>query len=194
MSGWSNGVADFDNDGFKDLFVARGNVLDNIAEFSNRGYAEPNSVFRNLGKMTFADVTTQTGADMQLAQPYRGAVIGDLFNSGKMDIVVTVLNGKAKILRNVTSNNNHWVTFQLVGTKSNRMAIGAQVKITTDDGNSQYDIVSTSAGFAASRDPRPHFGLGSFKTVKQVEVRWPSGVRQVLKDLPADQIHRIAEP
>jgi hypothetical protein len=104
------------------------------------------------------------------------------------------LNGKARILRNVTSNANNWITFQLVGTKSNRMAIGAQVKVTTEDGNSQYDIVSTSAGFADSRDSRPHFGLGPFKTVKQVEVRWPSGVRQVLKDLPANQIHRIVEP
>jgi len=111
-----------------------------------------------------------------------------------MDIVVTALNGKARILRNVTSNGNHSVTFQLVGNKSNRMAIGAQVKVTTEDGNSQYDIVSTSAGYGASRDPRAHFGLGSFKTVKQLEIRWPNAVRQVLKDLPADQIHRIVEP
>ncbi|HKW63185.1 MAG TPA: CRTAC1 family protein [Candidatus Acidoferrum sp.] len=194
MSGWSNGVADFDNDGLKDLFVARGNVLDNVAEFTNRTYSEPNSIFRNLGKMKFEDVTGQTGPDMQVAEAYRGAVIGDLFNDGHMDIVVTALNGKARILRNVTSNANHWVTFQLVGSKSNRMAIGAQLKVTTEDGASQYDIVSTSAGYAASRDPRAHFGLGSFKTVKQLEIRWPSGVRQVLKDLPADQTHRIVEP
>jgi hypothetical protein len=194
MSGWSNGVADFDNDGLKDLFVARVNVLDNVAEFTNRTYAEPNSIFRNLGKMKFQDVTAQAGADMQVAEPYRGAVIGDLFNDGHMDIVVTTLNGKARILRNVTSNGNHWVTFQLVGAKSNRMAIGAQLKLTTEDGNSQYDIVSTSAGYGASRDPRAHFGLGSFKTVKQLEIRWPNGVRQVLKDLPPDQVHRVVEP
>lgn len=194
MSGWSNGVADFDNDGLKDLFVARGNVLDNVAEFTNRSYAEPNSIFRNLGKMKFEDVTAQTGPDMQVAEPYRGAVIGDLFNDGHMDIVVTVLNGKARILRNVTSNGNHWVTFQLAGTTSNRMGIGAQLKVTTEDGTTQYDIVSTSAGYGASRDPRAHFGLGPSKTVKQLEVRWPSGVRQVLRDLPGDQIHRIVEP
>src|SRR5438445_13504661 len=82
MSGWSNGVADFDNDGLKDLFVARGNVLDNISEFSNRTYAEPNSIFRNLGKMTFEDVTARAGPDMQLAEPYRGALIRELFNHG----------------------------------------------------------------------------------------------------------------
>ncbi len=194
MSGWSNGAADFDNDGLKDLFVARGNVLDNIAEFSDRTYGEPNSIFRNLGKMTFEDVSAQTGADMQLSEPYRGAVIGDLFNDGHMDLVVTVLNGKTRVLRNVTANDNNWVEFTLVGTKSNRMAIGAQIKITTGDGKSQYDIVSTSAGYGASRDPRAHFGLGAFKTIKQVEIRWPSGERQILRDLPANRIHRVEEP
>ena len=194
MSGWSNGAADFDNDGLKDLFVARGNVLDNIAEFSNRTYGEPNSIFRNLGKMTFEDVTAQTGPDMQLSEPYRGAVIGDLFNDGHMDLVVTVLNGKTRVLRNITANDNNWVEFTLVGTKSNRMAIGAQIKITTGDGKSQYDIVSTSAGYGASRDPRAHFGLGAFKTIKQVEIRWPSGERQILRDLPANRIHRVEEP
>ena len=144
--------------------------------------------------MKFADVTAQAGPAMQVPEPYRGAVIGDLFNDGHIDIVVTVLNGKARILRTVTSNDSNWVIFRLVGTKSNRMAIGAQLKVTTEDGNSQYDIVSTSAGFGASRDPRAHFGLGKFKTVKQLEIRWPGGVRQVLKDLPVNQIHQIVEP
>ncbi|HVH89379.1 MAG TPA: CRTAC1 family protein, partial [Terriglobales bacterium] len=182
MSGWSNGVADFDNDGLKDLFVARGNVLDNIAEFSSRTYDEPNSIFRNLGRMIFEDVTPQAGPDMQVSAPHRGAVIGDLFNDGHMDIVVTALNGKARILRNVSTSTNNWIAFKLVGTKSNRMAIGAQLKLTTEDGNSQYDIVSTSAGYGASRDPRAHFGLGQFKIVKQLDIRWPSGVHQVLKN------------
>ena len=194
MSGWSNGVGDFDNDGSKDLFVARGNVLDNIAEFSNRTYGEPNAIFRNLGNMTFEDVSSQAGPALQVKEPYRGAVIGDLFNDGHIDIIVTVLNGKAKILRNVTAGSNNWVAFQLVGTKSNSMGIGAQIKITTADGKSQYDIVSTSGGYGASRDPRAHFGLGQFKTVKQVEIRWPSGVHQILRDVPSNQIRRVEEP
>jgi hypothetical protein len=194
MSGWSNGVADFDNDGLKDLVVARGNVLDNISEFSNRTYGEPNAIFRNVGKMKFEEVSSQAGPALQAAEPYRGAVIGDLFNDGHMDLIVTVLNGKTKILRNVTANGNNWVTLQLAGTKSNRMAIGAQLKLTTEDGKSQYDIVSTSAGYGASRDPRAHFGLGGFKAVKQLEIRWPSGVRQVLNNLPANRIDRIEEP
>ena len=194
MSGWSNAVADFDNDGLKDVFVARGNVLDNIAEFSARTYAEPNSLFRNMGKMTFQEVTAEAGPAIQVSEPYRGAAVGDLDNDGHLDIVVTVLNGKARILRNVSNNTNNWVEFQLVGTKSNKMAIGAQLKLTTDDGNSQYDMVSTSAGYGASRDPRVHFGVGSFKTIKELEIRWPSGQRQVLKDLPANRIQRIEEP
>jgi hypothetical protein len=193
MSGWSNGVADFDNDGWKDLFVARANVLDNIAEFSTRTYAETNSIFRNLSNMTFEDVTAQAGPGMQVAAAHRGVAIGDLDNDGRLDLAITVLNGKARILRNVSANDNNWVTFQLVGARSNRMGIGAQLKLTTEDGASQYDIVSTSAGYGASRDPRAHFGLGPSKTVRQLEIRWPSGVRQVLKDLPANRIHRIEE-
>jgi enediyne biosynthesis protein E4 len=193
MSGWGNAVADFDNDGLKDLLVARGNVLDNIADFSQRTWGEPLSVFRNLGNMKFEDISSQCGAALQVKEPYRGCVIGDLFNSGRLDVVTTALSSDARILRNVTSNPNNWVAFRLVGTKSNRMGIGAQLKLTTEDGNSQYDIVSTSAGYQASRDHRAHFGLGPFKTVKQLEIRWPSGIRQVLKNLAGNQIQSVEE-
>ena len=193
MSGWGNAVADFDNDGLKDLLVARGNVLDNISDFSARAFGEPLSIFRNMGGMKFEDVSKQTGSATELAQPYRGCVIGDLLNSGHLDIVTTALNSPARVLRNVTSSVNNWVTLQLEGTKSNRMGIGAQVKVTTDDGSSQYDIVSTSAGYQASRDVRAHFGVGPFKRVKEVEIRWPSGIRQVIKDLPTNQIHQVKE-
>ncbi len=194
MSGWSNGAGDFDNDGWKDLFVARSNVLDNIAEFSTRTYAEPNSIFRNVGGMKFEEVTAASGPDMQVPGVYRGAVIGDLFNDGHLDIVVTQLNHPAKILRNVTANGNNWIAFLLAGTKSNRMGIGAQLKLTTDDGKSQYDIASTSSGYAASRDPRPHFGLGPFRTLREVEIRWPGGERQVLRNVAANRIVDVTEP
>lgn len=193
MSGWGNGVGDFDNDGLKDLLVARGNVLDNIADFSERTFSEPLSIFRNLGGMKFEEASAQAGPSIAVSKPYRGCVIGDLFNRGKLDIVTTALNNPARILRNTSDNGNNWVKFQLVGTKSNRMGIGAQLKVTTDDGSSQYDIVSTSAGYQGSRDPRAHFGVGPFKTVKQVEIKWPSGIKQVLKDVPANQIHKVEE-
>ena len=131
---------------------------------------------------------------MQGPGVYRGAVIGDLFNDGHLDIVVTQLNGHAKILRNVTANGNNWIAFQLIGTKSNRMGIGAQLKLTTGDGKSQWDIASTSSGYAASRDPRPHFGLGSFQTAREVEIRWPSGTRQILRNVAANRIVEVTEP
>lgn len=143
--------------------------------------------------MKFDNVSSQTGSALEVAKPYRGCVLGDLFNTGRLDIVATVLNGNARILRNTTSNTNNWIKLQLAGTKSNRMGIGAQLKVTTDDGSVQYDIVSTSSGYQGSRDPRAHFGLGPFKTAKQLEIRWPSGTRQILKDLSANQIHRIEE-
>ncbi len=194
MSGWSNGVADFDNDGWKDLFVARSNVLDNVHEFSARTYPEPNGLFRNLGKMVFQSVGVQAGPDFQALGVHRGAAIGDIDNDGRMDIVVSVLNGPAKLYHNISPKQGNWVMFKLVGTKSNRMGIGAQLKLTADDGSVQYDMASTSSGYAASSDPRVHFGIGASKRIREVEVRWPSGVRQTLKDLDANQIHSIEEP
>jgi hypothetical protein len=193
MSGWANGIFDFDNDGWKDLFVARGNVLDNVALFSNRTYEEPNTVFRNLGNGKFEDVSAAAGADFSGAAAHRGAAFGDLDNDGRIDAVVTVLNGKAKYFHNVTRNANHWILLKLVGTKSNRMALGAQVAITTDDGRKQYSEVTTAVGYAGSSDPRVHFGLGTSKVIREIEIHWPSRIRQVLHNVPADQILTIEE-
>ena len=113
MSGWSNAVGDLDNDGWKDLLVARGNVLDNVSEVSTRQYGEPNGVFRNLGNLKFENVTASVGADFQKPAPHRGAVLGDLDNDGRLDAVVTVLNGEAKLFHNISANANHWITFKL---------------------------------------------------------------------------------
>ncbi len=193
MSGWSNGIFDFDNDGWKDLFVARGNVLDNVALFSNRTYEEPNTVFRNLGNGKFEDVSAGAGADFSRPAAHRGAAFGDLDNDGRIDAVVTVLNGKAKYFHNVTRNANHWILLKLVGTKSNRMGLGAQVAITTDDGRKQVNEVTTAVGYAGSSDPRVHFGLGNSKVIREIEVRWPSRIRQVLNNVQADRILTIEE-
>src|SRR5262249_21261693 len=160
MSGWSNGIFDFDNDGWKDLFVARGNVLDNVAMLSARRYEEPNTIFRNLGNGKFQDVSAQAGAEFQKAAPHRGAAFGDLDNDGRMDAVVTALNGKAKYFHNLTRNGNHWILLKLVGVKSNRMGLGAQIRITGEDGLKQYNEATTAAGYACASDSRVHFGLG----------------------------------
>jgi hypothetical protein len=193
MSGWSNGIADFDNDGWKDLFVARGNVIDNIAQMSLRQYEEPNTVFRNLGGGKFQDVSAEAGPDLGKPGAHRGVAFGDLDNDGRMDAVVNVLNGPAKYFHNVSPGANHWLLVKLVGTKSNRMGLGARIHITTDDGRQQYNHATTSTGYACSSDPRVHFGLGASKVVRQMEIAWPSGVRQTLRDVRGDQILTVAE-
>ena len=194
MSGWSNGIFDFDNDGRKDLFVARGNVLDNVSMFSNRNYEEPNTVFRNLGNRKFQDVSAEAGPDFQKLAAHRGAAFGDVDNDGRIDAVVTVLNGRAQYFHNISRNANHWILLDLTGTRSNRMAIGARVRITAEDGSTQYNHVTTAVGYACSSDSRVHFGLGASKMIREIEIKWPSGIRQVLRDVTADRIVKIEEP
>jgi hypothetical protein len=111
-----------------------------------------------------------------------------------MDLVVTALGGPVRVFRNVTETSNHWILLKLVGTKSNRMGIGAQVRITTDDGRKLYNEATTSTGYAASSDPRVHFGLGGSRTIREIEIRWPSGTRQLLRDVTADHIVEVTEP
>jgi hypothetical protein len=195
MSGWSNGVYDFDNDGWKDLFVARGNVLDNISELTpSRRYPEPNSIFHNLGGGKFQDVSASAGHGFSAEAAHRGAAFGDFDNDGRVDIVASVLGGQVQLLHNLTATDNHWGLLKLVGTKSNRMGIGAQIHITTEDGRSQWNAVTTAVGYASSSDSRVHFGLGPNKHIKMMEIRWPSGVRQVVNDPPVDRVLTIEEP
>lgn len=193
MSGWGNGIFDFDNDGWKDLFVARSNVLDNIAQFANRKYEEPNSVFRNLGNGKFQDVSREAGPDFQLAAAHRGVAFGDLDNDGRIDAVVTVLNGPLQYFHNISKNSNHWILLKLAGKKSNRMGIGAKIRITGDDGKAQYNEATTAVGYACSSDSRVHFGLGSSRMIREIEITWPSGIRQVLRNIPSDQILKVEE-
>jgi enediyne biosynthesis protein E4 len=195
MSGWGNGIFDFDNDGWKDLFVARSNVMDNIGLLiPSRQYPEPNSLFRNMGNGTFKEVSAMAGPDFQLAAAHRGVAFGDLDNDGRMDMVVTVLGGETKLFHNISDNRNHWILLSLIGTKSNRMAIGAQIRITTENGKSQWNQVTTAVGYASSSDSRVHFGLGESKSVRELHIRWPSGITQTLKDVAADRIVAIEEP
>jgi hypothetical protein len=195
MSGWGNGIIDFDNDGWKDLFVARSNVMDNISLLHpERRYPEPNSLFRNLGNGRFEDVSASAGPDFQLEGVHRGVAFGDLDNDGRMDMVVSVLGGPVKLFHNISENTNHWILLHLVGTKSNRMAIGAQIRIITEDGNSQWNEVTTAVGYASSSDSRVHFGLGTNRHIKEIQIHWPSGVKQELRDVDADRVMTIEEP
>jgi enediyne biosynthesis protein E4 len=195
MSGWGNGIFDFDNDGWKDLFVARANVMDNISELiATQPYPEPNSVFRNLGNAKFQEVSPAAGPDFQKAAPHRGVAFGDIDNDGRIDAVVTALGSQVKLLHNVSAGNKHWILLKLVGNKSNRMGIGAQIHITSEDGHSQWNEVTTATGYASSSDSRVHFGLGSNARLKILEIRWPSGIRQVLQNVATDRVLTVEEP
>jgi len=149
-------------------------------------------VFRNNGNLKIEDVSLNAGPSFQTAAPHRGAAFGDLNNDGKIDAVVTVLNGSPEIWMNRSSDHNHWISLNLVGVKSNRDGLGTKVKITTNLG-SQYNQATTAVSYNSSSDKRVHFGLGSVAVVDSIELAWPSGTRQVLKNIKADQVLTVTE-
>jgi len=192
-SGWGVRFFDYDNDGWKDLLIAQGHDLDTIElNYPNLHYREPMLLARNTSR-GFVDVSSQSGSVFRQAWVSRGLAIGDLDNDGRLDAVVTTNDGPVHVLHNETSTRNHWLLLKLVGHKSNRDAIGAEVTLKTNSGQ-QYATVSTAASYLSASDKRVHFGLGEEKAAKEIEIRWPSGTRQTLKDVPADQILQIDEP
>ena len=195
MTGWSNGIFDFDNDGWKDLFVARANVMDNIQlAVPSQTYPERNSVFRNLGNGKFEEVGDQAGPDFLSPAAHRGVAFGDIDNDGRIDAVVTSLNGQVKLFHNVSDTGHHWILIRLVGHRSNRMGIGAKVRVTTEDGRSQWNEVTTAVGYACSSDSRVHFGLNANRIIKELEIIWPSRIRQVMHSVEVDRIITVEEP
>jgi hypothetical protein len=195
MTGWGNGIFDFDNDGWKDLFVARSNVMDNIHEIiASKEYPERNSVFRNLRNGKFEDVSAEAGPAFLVPGAHRGVAFGDIDNDGRIDAVVTSLDGQVKLFRNVSLTGHHWILLRLVGSRSNRMGLGAKIKITTEDGHSQWNEATTAVGYACASDSRVHFGLGENRVIDEIEVTWPSRMRQVLRKVAVDQILEIREP
>jgi enediyne biosynthesis protein E4 len=189
LSGWSAGFMDYDNDGWKDLYSANGDV-DNIAPNAR----QHDTMFRNIGGMQFEDVSDQMGADFLRVGFQRGSAFGDLNNDGFPDLVVTSLNERPRILMNSAENGNHWLTLNLIGRYSNRDAIGAKVKLTTGSGRVLFEQVSVSVGFMSSSDKRVHFGLGQEKRIRSIDIRWPRGAVQHLADVAADRFLTIEEP
>ncbi len=191
-SGWGVRFVDYDNDGWKDLLIAQGHVLDTIA-LTNPAlhYKEPPALLRNAGR-GFVDVSKESGPIFSDRWAGRGLAIGDINNDGRLDAVITTNNGPAYILRNETSTSNHWLTVKLIGSKSNRDGIGAVVKMMTPSGI-QYQTVSTGGSYCSSSDVRTHFGLGAEMKIADIEVRWPSGIVQHVTNVDADQILTIKE-
>lgn len=192
ITAWGTGIYDFDNDGWKDLFTANGAILDNSEAVNELPSRIPNSLFHNNGNGTFSDVTNLAGKSLSVAYAHRGAAFGDLNNDGRIDIVVNCLNAHPEILINRTANVNHWLLLNLVGTKSNRDGLGTRIKLVAASGT-QYNHATTSVGYGSASDKRVHFGLGSAAKVDRLELTWPSGIKQVLKDIPGDQILTIRE-
>jgi hypothetical protein len=192
FTAWGTGAFDFDNDGRKDLFAATSDILDNADAVVHRPYALPNLLLRNKGNLTFEDVSATAGAAFSVPAAHRGTAFGDFNNDGKIDIVVTVLNGPPELLMNRTRDQNHWIILKLVGVKSNRDGLGTKVKISTSHGD-QYNEATTAVGYNSSSDKRVHFGLGDATVIDKIELAWPSGVKQILNNVKADQILTVTE-
>ncbi len=192
-SGWSLGLFDFNNDGFKDLFTVNAHVNDNIELYNQQTYRQPNSVFVNTGGGAFLDASREAGAEFQIKRAHRGCAFADFDNDGRVDVVTTSLNEPVELFRNESAGENHWLAIRLVGVKSNRDGIGAKIKIVTADDKSLFNHVTTSVGYASSSDVRAHFGLGRERTVKEIEIRWPSGALQRLKEVAVDRMLTVTE-
>jgi hypothetical protein len=192
-SGWGVQLLDFDNDGWKDLLIAQGHVLDTIElTFPNLRYREPMLLARNTGK-NFVDVSAEAGSVFQQPWVGRGLAIGDIDNDGRVDTVVATNDGPLHVLHNETPTSKHWLTLRLVGHKSNRDAIGAVVKVVTAEGV-QFATATTAGSYLSSSDKRVHFGLGLDPAAKTIEIHWPSGIRQTLQNVRGDQVLQVDEP
>jgi hypothetical protein len=192
MTAWGTGAFDFDNDGHKDLFTAGGAILDNEMEVLHRPTLQPDGLLRNNGNFNFTDVSATAGDAFLSPRLHRGAAFGSFNNDGKIDIVVSTINDKPQLLMNRTTNGNHWIILKLMGTKDNRDGLGTKVKITTAEGV-QYNHATTAVGYSSSSDKRVHFGLGKAAMIDKIELSWPTGVKQVLTHVKADQVLTVVE-
>ena len=193
-SGWGTKFFDYDNDGWKDLFVGQGHVMDNIELTQpTLRHLEPFLLMRNVsGK--FQDVTRQSGDAMIEPRAARGVAFGDLDNDGFIDVAVNCNNRPAVILRNQGANGNHWLLIDTTGSTSNRDGIGARIRLVGESGLEQFAMVSSASSYLSANDKRVHFGLGQDRRARLLEIHWLSGIVQKLEGVAADQILKVTEP
>lgn len=193
MSEFGTKLFDYDNDGWRDLFMANGHVLDNIQRYrAEVSYAEPKLMFRNIGQGVFENVSDRLGADFVLPRVSRGAAVGDFDNDGDLDILVNNCGQAPQLLRNDGGNRNHWLEILPLGTKSNRDGVGARVKLVSGD-LVLYDQRKGGMSYQSAQDTRLHFGLGQRTKIDSIEIEWPSGIKTKLGGVKCDQIIAIEE-
>ena len=190
---WGTGFGDFDNDGWPDILIASGNfssLLDGLPD--EPPYKEPLQLFRNLGDKSFEEIADKSGMNAGPAQSRRGTAFGDVNNDGNLDVLVFNVAGPPSLFLNETKNHNHRILLRLIGVRSNKMAIGARVIVTTADA-AQVDEVRGGGSYLSSNDTRLHFGLGKSTSIRNLEVRWPSGSIQSFHDLACDALYEVTE-
>jgi hypothetical protein len=191
---WGDGFIDYDNDGWKDIFIASGHVYPQVDKHDwGTSFAERPLLFRNISGKKFELVPAVKGTGLAIVIPARGAAFGDLFNDGKIDVVLNNLDAPPTLLRNVNDDRHHWIELRLLGgPKSPRDAVGATVYLTSGHQTQRGDVLS-GGSFASSSDPRIHFGLGDATTVDAIEIRWPSGSREKVPVTAVDRIYTVEE-
>jgi hypothetical protein len=191
--GWGAKFLDYDRDGLLDLLVANGHVMDNVAmQGKGATYAQPMLLYHNVGNARFDRIAPEDAAPLQLNLVARALCVGDIDNDGRQDVLLSNIEGQPLLLRNACENANHWLGLQLVGVKSNRMGIGATVRVEAG-GQQQARWCSATGSTLSAQDPRVYFGLGSNATVQKVTLRWPSGQVDTFNAVPADRYYTARE-
>jgi enediyne biosynthesis protein E4 len=189
--GFGTRLFDFDNDGDIDIYVTNGHVADNVQLYQKHTYAQKDLLYENVGGR-FRDISSQSGSVFQADRVGRGLAVADFDNDGALDVVITSVGRPAVLLKNQAGKRGNWITIRAEGTRSNRFGLGATVQVETSEGV-QVGEINNVASYQSSSDIRAHFGLGPAKTIKQMEIAWPSGAKQVLKDVAVNQILTVKE-
>jgi enediyne biosynthesis protein E4 len=189
---WGCGLVDFDNDGTLELFTAAGHLQDTVEQYDRSTTYKQHSLLLQQRSGRFTDISNEVGGPLLRAESSRGAVFGDLNNDGKIDLVVLNARAKPTVMLNTTVSANHWATLKLIGTRSNRSAIGAWAKMEAG-GRTQVEEVRAGRGYQSAEDLRLHFGLGTNTLIDRLEIRWPGGSTQVLTGLAVDKIIPVKE-
>jgi hypothetical protein len=191
--GWGCGFVDVDNDGWPDIFLVNGHVYPEVEKLSTEaGYSQRKVLYRNLQNGKFEDVSARAGPAVMEVAPARGCAFGDYNNDGAIDILINTVNAVPELLKCECGNRNNWITIKAIGVKSNRSAIGARIKCSTQDG-SQIDEVRSGGSYYSQGDLRVHFGLGKQDRINRLEIRWPSGQVDSINALAANQFVTIRE-